>query len=426
MNSIILLVSLVVFIIVGVPVPVAMGISVLLTFLIGGYPLYIMPQVLIASASSWSLLAVPFFIMAGSLMNELGLTDRLFRFAKACVGHIRGSLAHVNVLASMIFAGISGSATADVGGLGKIEMKAMTDAGFSKRISAGITVASSVIGPIIPPSIAFILYGIMAQTSIARLFLAGIFPGTIIGLSLMVTIYLQALKKPEEFPHAKRATLNEFMGSLKGAISAILAPIIILVGMTSGFVSPTEAGAIAALYSVIVGIAYKTMNLHRFWGSIKEAMLQSAHAILMVALAGVMGYILTFERTPQLLTEAIASVTTNKWLILFLADVVFLIIGCFMSATASLILLTPILLPVMDRVGVDPIHFGVIIAYALHIGIATPPVGIGLYIISDIADIKFEDTVIAVTPYLLPLIIVLILITYFPQLSLWLPKVLLG
>ncbi len=425
MVSFVLLTILLVMIVIGAPIPVAMGTAVLAAFLLGGYPFYIMAQTLIASASNWSLLAVPFFIMAGSLMNELGVTDRLFKFARACVGHIKGGLAHVNVLASMIFAGISGSATADVGGLGKIELKAMQDAGFNKKFAAGITVASSVVGPIIPPSIAFVLYGVMAEVSIAKLFLGGLLPGIVIGLSLMVTAYIQARRKPEEFPTERRANLKEFSAAAKGSILAVMAPVLILVGMTSGFISPTEAGAGAAVYSVFVGLVYRTIDWRNMWAAMKESMIQSAHAILLVSLAGVMGYIMTFERTPQLLAEAIGGIANTKWAILLLADVVFLVIGCFMSATASLIILTPIFLPIVAQAGVDPIHFGVVISYALHIGIATPPVGIGLYVISDIGDIKLEEAISAVIPYLIPLIISLLLITYLPQVTLWLPSILL-
>lgn len=425
MNSIILLILLLIFIILGIPIPVAMGISVLSIFVIGDYPLYLMPQILISSAGSWSLLAVPFFMMAGGLMNALGVTDRLFNFARAAIGHIRGGLAHVNVIASMIFAGISGAATADIGGLGKIEMKAMTEAGFSKKVSAGITVASSVVGPIIPPSIAFILYGVIAGVSIIRLFLAGLVPGILIGFSLMLTTYFQAVKSPRDFPTEKRADFKKLYVTFKDAILVIMAPILILMGMTSGFISPTEAGAGAALYSIFIGFIYKNISWSKVWIPIKEGMIQAAHAIMLVALAGVMGYIMTFEKTPQFLAQTVSNITTEQWAILLITDIFFLIIGCFMSATAALVLLTPIFLPVVVEVGVDPIHFGVIIAFALHIGIATPPVGIGLFIISDIGNLKFEDAVSAVIPYLFPLIVSLFIITYFPKLSLWLPSVLL-
>ena len=425
MNSFILLISLIIFIILGLPIPVAMGISILIIFVMGNFPLYLMPQILIAGASNWSLLAVPFFIISGGLMNELGVTVRLFNFARAVVGHIRGGLAHVNILASMIFAGISGSAIADIGGIGKIEMKAMTEAGFNKKISAGITIASSVIGPIIPPSIGFVLYGVMAEESITRLFLAGVVPGILIGITLMIFVYFQAVKSPKDFPIEKRASFKKLCLTFKDAVFVLMAPVIILLGMTSGLVSPTEAGAVAILYTIFVGFIYKEIRWTRFWTPIKEGMIQSAHAISLVALASVMGYIMTFEKTPQLLSEAISHISSNPLIILLIFDIFFLIAGCFMAGGALLVLLTPIFLPVIKEMGVDPIHFGIIIVYALTIGLATPPVGIGLFVLSDIAKMRLEDVISGVIPYLFPLIVALLVITYCPKLCLWLPSILL-
>jgi len=425
MHSFILLISLIIFIILGLPIPVAMGISILIIFVIGNFPLYLLPQILIAGASNWVLLAVPFFIIAGGLMNELGVTVRLFNFARAAVGHIRGGLAHVNVFVSMIFAGISGSAVADVGGLGKIEMKAMTDAGFDKKISAGITVVSSVLGPIIPPSILFVLYGIMAEESIAKLFLAGVFPGILIATSLMIFIYFQAVKSPKSFPIEKRASFKKLCLTFKDAMLVLMAPVIILVGMTSGLVSPTEAGAVAILYTIFVGFIYKEISWTRFWTPVKEGMIQSANAISLVAFASVMGYVMIFEKTPQLLSETVSHISSNPLIILLIFDIFFLIAGCFMSGGALLILLTPIFTPIIKEVGVDPIHFGVIIVFALTIGGSTPPVGIGLFVMSDIAKMRVEDVIAGVIPYLFILIVALLIITYFPNISLWLPSILL-
>jgi len=411
-------------IVMGVPVAVAMGMTSIIVFIIGGYPFHIFPQFLIAIASNWTLLAVPFFIIAGSFMNEFGITERLFNFARVCIGHIRGGLAHANVLASMVFAGISGSSVADVAGLGKVELKAMNDAGYNKKISIGVTLASSVVGPIIPPSISFILYGVIANVSIAKLFLAGIIPGIIIGISLMFVNYIIALKHPEYFPKEQKASFQDFLPALKAATFVIMAPLLILLGMTSGYISPTEAGAGACFYSIFVGIVYRAISLDKIWNSVKTSMLQAANAMLLVSVASVMGYILTYERIPQTFTKIILVNIAggNVWMVLFLVDLLFLLIGCFMSGTAALIILTPILLPTMIQAGIDPIHFGVIICYGLVIGVATPPVGIGLYVISDIADVTLEETIISVLPYLVPLIISLIIITYIPQLSLWLPN----
>lgn len=426
MNSFILLTTLIIMIVIGSPIPLAMGIACILVFIIGDYNFHIIAQVLISNGGKWALLAVPFFIAAASFMNELGVTERLFAFARACVGHIRGGLTHVNVLSSMIFAGMSGAAVADIAGLGKIELKAMTAAGYDKKIIAGITVASSIIGPIIPPSIAFVLYGIIAEVSIGRLFIAGILPGTLIGISLMIFNYFLALKYPERFPKEKKASFKHWFNSFKGAILVVMAPVLIILGMTSGHISPTEAGAGAMFYSIIIGFIYKTINWRKLWSALKESMLQAAHAMLMLSLAGVMGYIITFERTPQLLLSLTGGLLTNKITFLFFVNIIFIIVGCFMSATAALMILTPILLPIAIKAGVDPIHFGVITAYALHIGIATPPVGIGLFIISDIAEMPLEDAISSVAIYYVPLIISLIVITLFPSLCLLLPNLLMN
>lgn len=423
-NSLMLALILITMIIMGVPVAVAMVMASIIIFIIGGYPLHLFPQILIQSVSSWTLLAVPLFIITGSFMNAFGVTEKLFKFANVCVGSIRGGLAHVNVLASMIFAGISGSSVADVAGLGKVELKAMNDAGYNKRITIGITVASSVVGPIIPPSISFILYGVISNVSIAKLFLAGIIPGTIIGIILMFTNYILALKHPEYFPKEQKASFQDFLPAFKNAIFVIMAPLLILLGMTSGHISPTEAGAGACLYSIFVGIVYRDISLEKIWRSVKTSMLQSANSLLFVSVAGLMGYVLTYERIPQIITKImfVNIAGGNVWILLLLVDLLLLLIGCFMSGTAALVILTPILVPMMIQAGIDPIHFGVIICYGLIIGIATPPVGIGLYIISDIADVKLEEAIISVLPYLVPLSIGLIIITYIPQLSLWLPN----
>ncbi len=423
-NSLMLILNLIIMIIMGVPVAVAMGMTSIITFIIGGYPLHIFPQILIASASNWTLLAVPLFIIAGSFMNEFGVTERLFKFVSVCIGHIRGGLAHANVLASMIFAGISGSSVADIAGLGKVELKAMNDAGYDKKISTGVTVASSVVGPIIPPSISFILYGVMANVSITKLFLAGIIPGIVIGISLMFVNYIIALKHPEYFPKEQKASFRDFLPAFKGATFVIMAPLLILLGMTSGYITPTEAGAGACFYSMFVGIVYRAISLDKIWRAVKTSMLQAANAMLLMSVAGVMGYILTYERLPQIITKImfVNIAGGSVWIMLLLVDLLFLLIGCFMSGTAALIILTPILIPMIIQAGIDPIHFGVIICYGLVIGVATPPVGIGLYIISDIADIKLEEAIISVLPYLVPLIISLFIITYIPRLSLWLPN----
>lgn len=425
MVSAALLITLVTLLFLKTPIVVAMGVAVLVGCWLGNFPVYVLAQGIIDGSMSWSLLSIFFFIMAGNIMNLCGIAERIFAFARACVGHWLGGLAHVNVLCSMIFAGISGSAAADCAALGPIEIKSMTDAGYDLKYSTGITLASSMIGPIIPPSVSFILYGVMTNTSIAKLFLAGIIPGIVIGLGLMLTSTWIAIRHPEKFPRGPYTPMRERFNVFKSAVWALLAPIIILYGMVSGFVSPTEAGVVAVLYSLLLGLCYRTLRAKDLWNVIVSSMFTAASSLILFGIATTMSYILTLERTPIHLANYILSFTQNKWIILILVNVLLLILGCITSAASAMILLTPILVPLMQQLGVDPIQLGVLMAFALTIGIATPPVGIGLFILSDVTHQPVEDVVRGVTPFLPALVILLFLLTFVPQISMWLPTLLL-
>lgn len=424
MISIVLIVSFLVLLILGVPITFAMALASLCGLLLGEYHLQIIPQIMARSITNFTLMAVPLFILAGNLMNSMGLTERMFGFARAIVGHIQGGLAHVNVVSSMIFAGISGSAAADCAGLGIIEIEAMTQAGYRKPFSAAVTVASATVGPIIPPSIGFIIYGVLAEVSIAKLFLAGLVPGILLAFLLSLLIYWFAATGREPCPIERKKSVREIWTAFKNGILALIAPLIILYGMTGGIITPTEAGVLAVVYSVFVGIVYQEFRLAALPQVLYETVLSSAHILLLVSMASVMGYLMTQERTPYLIGAWITSLTTNKYVILLLIDLVLLVIGCFMSGTASLIILTPIFLPIVSSLGVDLIHFGVIMGIGLVIGIATPPVGIGLYVVAEITHLKLEDVIRAVFPFLIPLILALLIITYFPQFVLFLPNLL--
>ncbi len=425
MVSIGLLGTLIVLLFLKMPIPLAMGIAVLVGCWLGGFPVYILAQGIVDGSMTWSLLSIFFFIMAGNIMNSCGIAERIFAFARACVGHWKGGLAHVNVLCSMIFAGISGSAAADCAALGPIEIKSMTDSGYDLKYSTGITLASSMIGPIIPPSVSFILYGVMANVSIAKLFLAGIIPGVIIGLGLMLTSARIAHRLPAKFPREERMPMKRRLGIFKTAVWALLAPVIILYGMTSGYVSPTEAGVVAVLYSLVLGVCYRTLTMKNLWTVIVSSMFTAANSLILFGIASTMSYILTLERTPVIMAEFVLGLTQNKWIILVLVNILLLLLGTITSAASIMILLTPILVPLMQRVGVDPVQLGVLMAFALTIGIATPPVGIGLFILSDITKQRVEDVVRGVAPFLPTLILMLLLLTFIPQLSLWLPSLLL-
>lgn len=378
-------------------------------------------QRLSSGVNTFTLLAVPFFILAGNLMNYIGVTDKLFIFARKLVGHITGGLGHVNVLASMLFAGMSGSSSADAGGLGAIEMKAMKEAGYSERFSAAITAASSTIGPIIPPSIIIVLYGVMAEVSIGRLFAGAIIPGILMGLALMVTIYILAKKGIEECPVEPRASIKEVMVSFKSAILPLMAPVILVVGILSGIFTPTEAGAVVVFYTLFLGWLYKTLNIKMLIISLKETMHYSVVTLFFIASAKVFLWIITNQRIPETIINSLMSITSNQIIIIFLLIVSLLVIGLFISSDAALILVTPVLLQLAIALELDLIHLGIFVVITLVIGAITPPVGLSLFIVSKVGGVSYAELSRAIIPFIIPLVIVVLIIAYFPILITFVP-----
>jgi tripartite ATP-independent transporter DctM subunit len=422
MTGLELLLLFLLFIIFGIPISMSMGLATVLTLIISGNTgfFFIVPQQMVEGVNSAPLLAIPFFIFAGNLMNASGLTDKIFDL----IGHFRGGLAQVNVLASMVFAGISGAAVADCAGLGIVEVKAMIERGYSRSFSAAITAASSAVGPIIPPSIPLVIYAYMAETSVGRMFVAGVIPGIIIGLSLMLTNYLLSLR--HDFPRMERASFKKIMHSAVNGIVALIAPIIIVGSILTGVVTATESGVLASAYALLVGIFYGKLNLHNLWHALYETMIVTTIVMFIIAFATAMGWLFAYEQIPLYIAKAMLSLTNNKYLFLLILMVFLLLIGCVIEGIPALIITLPLLLPIADHFGIDRVHFGLIMVYGIVIGIATPPMGIALYIMVEIANVKFEDVVVAVLPYLIPLIGVLFLITYVPQLTLFLPNLLMG
>lgn len=425
MVSAALISTLILMLFLKAPVIIAMGMSVLVGCLLGDLPIYLIAQGVIDGATSWSLLSIFFFMMAGNIMGACGVADQIFKFANACVGHWPGGLAHVNCLCSMVFAGISGAAAADCAALGPIEIKSMTDNGYDLSYSTGITLASSMVGPIIPPSVFFIMFGVVTNTSISKLFIAGIIPGAVISFSLMAVCARISIKRPHIFPRGTYTPMKDRWHIFKKSAWALLAPVIIIIGMTSGSVSPTEAGVVAVLYSLLLGTIYRTLNWKSLWNAVKDSMTMAASSLILFGFASTMSYILTMEMLPNKLAILILSLTQNKYLILILIDVLLLILGCFMSASSAMILITPILLPLMEKLGVSTIQLGVLMCFALTIGIATPPVGMGLYILADITHQKIEEVFKGFMPFFPALIIMLLVLTLVPQISTWLPNFLL-
>ena len=413
-------------IVMRVPIVVAMGTAVMAAVIAAGYvsELYIMPRHVADGVENAALLAVPFFILAGNLMNAVGMTDKIFNFATSLVGHFRAGLAQVNVLASMIFAGISGSAVADIAGLGTVEVKAMKDRGYPVEFAGALTVATAVIGPIIPPSIALVIYGYLADTSIGRLFLGGIIPGIVIGASLM--LWNRFLATRHNFPREPRATLREIGSHAMDGIAALMAPGIILGAIITGYTTATEAGVLACAYSLLLGVIYGTLDRQKLWKAISDSMKVTAMIMMIIGFSHVMGWLLAIEQLPQAMAEAVLSTTDNKYVFLGLLIVFLLAIGCVIEGVPAKLILIPILLPLIDHFGIDRVHFGLIIVYALLLGLATPPMGVGVYIMVGITGKSFEVLTMAVLPFLVPLTIVLIMITFIPQLTLWLPNLVMG
>lgn len=407
-----------------VPVSLAMGLASALALWIGDYPLMSLPHYMGFGVMSYTLMAVPFFIFAGNLMNEAGLTKRIFNFAMAVVGHIRGGLAQVNVLASMIFAGISGSFVADTAGLGTVEMKAMTDRGYDKHFAAAVTVSSATIGPIIPPSIILIIYALGARVSIARIFLAGVIPGIIIGLFMMLGIYIMAIRKRDQFKKQPLPSLREFFRVVRGSILAVISPLIILWGMVGGVVTPTEAGILAVVWSIFVGIIYKEFSITQLPKVLFNSFLSSAHIMFLIAVGSLMGWIIAVDGASDSIAMALTGATHNRVILLMLINITALAIGCLMEPTPALLVCLPIFEPIVTQIGVDLLHFGILLCLNLTIGMLTPPVGLGLYVMCSVADVKFEPLIKQVMPFLWILILSLIAVTYIPWLSLWLPRLL--
>ncbi|TYB90206.1 TRAP transporter large permease [Oceaniovalibus sp. ACAM 378] len=418
--------SFLVLILMRVPISIAIGTAVVLTFLTSDFSnaLQIIPQQMLEGVNKASLTAVPFFIMAGNLMNVTGVTGRIFAFANALVGHLKAGLAQVNVLSSMIFAGISGAAVADCAGLGAIEIKAMREAGYKPAFAAAITVASSVIGPLIPPSIGLVIYAFLAQQSIERMFLAGLIPGLIVGLALM--IYVRILAEFRDFPTQKRATVQEVTHTARHGFAALMAPAIILGSIMFGFVTATEAGVLACLYCIILGIWYKELTWKGFFDALSDTAMVTAVIMIIIAFSIAMGWLLAIDQTPQKLAEWTFSMTDNRNVFLGLLLVFIILVGCVVEGVPAKLILVPTLLPLIDAYGIDRVHFGIIIQLGLLIGIATPPMGIGLYIVSEVGRVPFEKVTMAVLPMLVPLIVVLILLTYVPAVSTFLPDLVLG
>ncbi|MFC0336454.1 TRAP transporter, DctM subunit [Kushneria avicenniae] len=409
----------------GIPIAFALGISSAAYLFTAGIPLTIVPQRMFAGMDSFVLLCIPGFILAGNLMNVGNITEHIVRFSNAVVGHIRGGLGLANVGGSMIFGGISGTAVADAASVGAVMIPGMAKSGYDKPFAAAVTAASSTIGPIIPPSVPMIIVGSLSGISVGRMFMAGVVPGILLALGMMITVYVLAVKRG--YPKERRASLKEILSEGKSAFWALLMTFIILYGIIGGFFTPTEASIVACIYALVVGMfVYKGLNWRNLPGLFVDAALTSAALMMLVGLANLFGWILTSERIPQMIADGILGISDNPLVVILILNLILLFVGTFMETIAALIILFPALLGVATGVGVDPVHFGIMAVLNLMIGLTTPPVGICLFVVSGIGEIRMSQVARAIIPFLLCNLAVLVLVMYIPAISLWLPDLVMG
>ncbi|MEH6717516.1 MAG: TRAP transporter large permease [Aurantimonas endophytica] len=424
MFTVAILLAICVVILGGIPIAVALGLVAAVTMVvtIGPDLLFIFIQRTYAGTTSFPLLAIPFFVLAGNLMNIGGTTERIFAVAQLLIGRIRGGLAYVNVLGSLIFAGMSGSAVADAAGLGVIQQRAMENAGFKARYAATITAVSSTIGPIVPPSIPFVIYGSLANISVGALFLAGILPGLVMALSLMIIIAVSASylnlprgERPPPFAVAARTVLV--------ALPALMLPPMILIVIFTGIATPTEAAVVAAAIAFGLGRwVYRELTYADVVKVVWESARQTAQVMFIIALSAPFSWVLIQQQIPNAILQALLGISSETWVVLLIINVVLLILGMFIEGIALMIIAYPVLMPVVLSLGIDPIHFGVILVLNLMIGLVTPPVGLCLYVVAGVAKVPIAEITREIWPYLLGLIASLLLITFVPAISLWLPN----
>ena len=448
----------------GIPVAIAMaGASLVYILFSGTLPPFVVIHRMVSGIDSFPLLAVPFFILAGNLMNNAGITTRIYNFALALVGWLKGGLGHVNVVGSVIFAGMSGTAIADAAGLGTIEIKAMKEHGYSSEFAVGVTAASATLGPIIPPSLPFVIYGMMANVSIGALFLAGLLPGLLMAFLMMLTVAYFAHKNKwggdirfsgSRFGKAlielavvalwplalwglirigapPQATV--FLGLVAlfvldrifsfEAVLPIMTPVLLIGGMTTGLFTPTEGAIAACVWSMVLGFAwYRTLKFKMFVKVCLDTVETTATVLFIVAAASIFGWMLTATGVTAGIAEWVLGFTQEAWVFLLLANLLMLFVGCFLEPTAAITILVPILLPITQQLGIDPVHFGLVMVLNLMIGLLHPPMGMVLFVLARVAKLSVERTTMAILPWLVPLLISLGIITYFPKAVLWLPK----
>ena len=419
-------ISLLSLIFLGVPIAYALGLTSVIVIFEMGMPsfLKIIPQRIFAGIDLFPLMAMPFYIFAGEIMNETKITDRLVAFANLLVGHLKGGLAQVNVVVSILFAGLTGAAVSDTAALGSMLIPAMEKDGYDTEFSAAITAASSIIGPTIPPSIIMVVYGSIMQVSIAGLFAAGIIPGLIIGIVLM--IMNRFIAKKRDYPQKEsQLEFKKVVFGFKDALLALVLPLIILGGILFGIFTPTEAGAVAVIYGLFLGFAvYRNLKLKDLWRLMYNTARTTGMVFIIIATASILSWFIASEQIPESIASLILNISNNRFVVLTLINVMLLVVGMFMDITAALIMLGPIFAPLAISVGVDPLHFGFIMVLSLNIGLMTPPLGACLYVACGIADLKIEQISKGIWPFIIAEVLILFLVSFIPAISMFLPKLL--
>lgn len=412
----------IVLLLIGIPIALVLAmVSLAYIFLNGDTTLLTsVPQKMFSGMDNYGLLAIPLFMLAGELMNYGGITSRLISFAKVLIGHFRGGLAYVAIVANMFLASILGSANAQAAMMSKVMVPQMEKEGYSREFSSALTLASSIVAPIIPPSMLFIIYGTLTGASIGDLFMAGIVPGILIGMSFIILIGY--MNRKEKFPKNERAKLKDVFNHLISVIPALFIPFIIIYGILSGMFTPTESAAVACIIAIIIGFAYKQLKVKDLPDVFKNTVVNTATITFLIVTANVFGFIIAYEQIPQMLANAMLGLSESPIVFLLLVNILLLLLGMVIDGIAALIILVPVMMPLLGIYDIDPVHFGVIITINLTIGLLTPPVGTGLFIVSSIAEVKFESLIKAVLPFIVVSILMLLLLTYWEDAVLWIPS----
>ena len=426
MEGFLVVLAFVVLFMLGFPVVLAIGIPCVVYIFANGLPIDLVAQRTLYALDSFPLVAVPVFLFVGSLMNSAGISRYIYGFADTAVGRMPGGLAQVNIFGSLIFAGMSGSALADIGGLGRIEIDAMRKRGFSASFAAAVTSSSAIVGPIFPPSIPLIIYGTVTGVSVIQLLLGGIVPGLLCVAMLMLMTWWLANRR--KYPRAARwPRRGELWRDFKPAFPAIVAPVILIAGMLLGWFTPTEIASVTVLYAILISsLFYRELTWQGVLDAAYETIRASSGILLIVAVAALFGWILSVELVPQKLTGIMLSISTNPYMLLLLVNVLLIIVGMFLDSTTAILVIAPIIAKPLVAAGVDPVHLGMVVVFNLMIGLLTPPMGLALFLVADIAKVTMKDVLTEMLPYYLPLGVTLLLITYVPQITTWIPRIALG